>query len=121
MTAQIIYHMCRAQEWQAAEAAGAYEGSSQDAADGFIHFSDATQLPGSAAKHRAGQTGLVLLSVNAVALGAALKWEASRGGALFPHLYGALPVGAVLRVDPLELDGDGIPIIPPHAAPHGED
>ena len=87
----VLYHMCTRAEWQAAEAVGVYEGSSQDAADGFIHFSTRDQIAVSAAKHRAGQDGLVLLSVDARALedalGDALKWEPSRGGALFPHLY----------------------------------
>lgn len=100
----IIYHMCRRDEWEAAFAVGAYAGSSQDAADGFIHFSTAAQVEASAAKHRAGQTNLVLLAVDAAMLGPALKWEAARGGQLFPHLYGALPVAAVLRAADLSLD-----------------
>lgn len=103
----VIYHICRADEWKAAEAAGQYAGSSQDAADGFIHFSGPGQVVESAAKHRAGQTGLVLLEVDAPALGDALKWEPSRGGALFPHLYGPLPVAAVTRAVDLPLDPDG--------------
>jgi uncharacterized protein (DUF952 family) len=103
----LIYHMCRAEEWQAAQASGLYPGSSQDAADGFIHFSTAAQIVESAARHRAGQTGLVLLSVRAGRLGTALKWEPSRGGQLFPHLYGPLPVDAVAAVDPLPLGSDG--------------
>ena len=89
---QPIYHMCRLTEWRAAEAGGSYPGSSQDAADGFIHFSTAAQVAASAAKHRAGQTGLVLLSVDPAPLGEALKWEQARGGDLFPHLHGPLPV-----------------------------
>ncbi|MBX9634221.1 MAG: DUF952 domain-containing protein, partial [Magnetospirillum sp.] len=106
-----IYHMCRAEEWQAAQAAGAYAGSSQDAADGFIHFSTASQVIESAAKHRAGQSGLVLLAVDAVRLGAPLRWEPSRGGQLFPHLYGSLPLNAVVAVTPLPLDG-GLHVFP---------
>ena len=70
---------------------GRYEGSSQDRTDGFIHFSSAEQVRESAAKHRAGQTDLLLLSVDSAQLGDPLKWEASRGGAMFPHLYGPLP------------------------------
>jgi len=108
-----IYHMCMRAEWRAAEAEGAYRGSSQDAADGFIHFSARDQVAASAAKHRAGQDGLVLLSVDAGALGTALKWEPSRGGALFPHLYGALPVAAVTAVDDLPLDSGGRHVFPP--------
>lgn len=111
-----IYHMCRRDEWAAAEAAGSYAGSSQDVADGFIHFSTALQVRESAAKHRAGQAGLMLLSVDPAVLGAALKWEPSRGGQLFPHLYGALPVAAVLRADPLGLDADGVHQFPDHVA-----
>ncbi len=109
-----IFHMCRAEEWQAAQAAGSYPGSSQDRADGFIHFSTGAQLPESAAKHRTGQTGLVLLTVDPDRLGPALKWEPSRGGQLFPHLYGALPVSAVIRTDPLPLGADGLHLMPPH-------
>lgn len=111
MTA-IIYHMCRAEEWQAARASGLYPGSSQDVADGFIHFSTAAQVVESAARHRAGQDGLVLLAVAADVLGAALKWEPSRHGQLFPHLYGKLPVDAVVAAAPLPLDADGRHIFP---------
>jgi uncharacterized protein (DUF952 family) len=107
-----IYHVCRAEEWQAAQAAGQYEGSSQDRADGFIHFSDAAQLVGSVAKHRAGQDGLVILEVDAPALGPSLKWEPSRGGQLFPHLYGALPVVTVARFADLPLGPDGRHVFP---------
>src|SRR5271157_511074 len=82
MTKTLIYHMCRADEWRRAEPTGRYSGCSQDAADGFIHFSTAAQIVESAAKHRAGQSGLVLLAVDPDALGGALKWESSRGGAL---------------------------------------
>ena len=89
------------------EAAGLYRGSSQDAADGFIHFSTAEQIRESARKHRAGQADLVLVTVDAAKLGALLKWEPSRGGALFPHLYGALPLEAVIRVEPLPLGPAG--------------
>lgn len=113
MTDRIIFHMCRAEEWERALVAGSYPGSSQDAADGFIHFSTAAQVEESAAKHRAGQDGLVLLTVDGAALGDALRWEPSRGGQLFPHLYGALPVAAVPRVDPLPLGPDGRHAFPP--------
>ena len=110
-----IYHICRREEWEAARAAGRYSGSSQDKADGFIHCSGADQVKASAAKHRAGQTGLVLLAVDEAKLGPALKWEASRGGALFPHLYGPLPVEAVLSVHDLPLDAEGLHVFPPLA------
>lgn len=110
-----IYHMCRTEEWQAAKARKQYQGSSQDVADGFIHFSTASQIVESAAKHRAGQAGLVLLTVDADRLDAALKWEPSRGGALFPHLYGPLSPDAVIRVDDLPLGPDGHHVFPPLA------
>lgn len=113
MTTRIIYHMCRGAEWDAAQSTGAYPGSSQDAADDFIHFSTAAQVEESAAKHRAGQSGLLLLAVDAARLGPALRWEPSRGGQLFPHLYGTLPVAAVLRADPLPLGPDGCHVFPP--------
>lgn len=99
-----IYHTCRHAEWRAALPAGEYCGSSQDVADGFIHFSTAAQVVESVAKHRAGQDGLVLVAADAAQLGAALKWETSRGGQLFPHLYGRLPVSAVRWVKDLALD-----------------
>lgn len=111
---KIIYHMCRADEWEAAQTSGFYAGSSQDRADGFIHFSTASQVRVSAAKHRAGQDGLILLAVRTEPLGEALKWEASRGGALFPHLYGPLPVSAVETADPLNLGTDGAHKFPDH-------
>ncbi|NQU62503.1 MAG: DUF952 domain-containing protein [Rhodospirillales bacterium] len=102
-----IYHMCTLTEWLAAEEEGFYNGSSQDVADGFIHFSTLEQIAESAAKHRTGQTGLVLLSVDPGLLGDALKWEKSRGGALFPHLYGPLPVAAVTDSRDLPLGENG--------------
>ena len=113
MPSRFIFHVCRWDEWRKAEAAGRYDGSSQDQADGFIHFSTAAQLPGSIAKHRAGQTGLVMLAVDATVLGDSLKWEPSRSGALFPHVYGGLPVAAVLRAADLPLGPDGNHILPP--------
>lgn len=108
----MIYHICRREEWQAAEQAGHYLGSSQDLADGFIHFSGPDQILASAAKHRAGQSGLVLLVCDETRIGPELKWEASRGGQLFPHLYGALPLSAVLGVHELPLGADGVHIFP---------
>jgi uncharacterized protein (DUF952 family) len=109
----LIYHMCLREEWDLAVKAGAYAGSSQDRADGFIHFSTATQLPESARRHRKGQVGLVLLAVEPQVLGEALRWEPSRHGALFPHLYGTLPLSAVRSVRDTPLDTDGVPLLPP--------
>jgi len=108
----LIYHMCRLDEWQAAAASGSYPGSTQDRADGFIHFSTRAQIVESAARHRTGQDGLVLLGVDPVALGPALKWEPSRNRQLFPHLYGALPASAVLWVRALPLGSDGAHAFP---------
>jgi uncharacterized protein (DUF952 family) len=119
MNDRSIYHMCREAEWRAAEAMGEYRGSSQDVADGFIHFSAADQIVESAARHRAGQDGLVLLEVDPGALGPALRWEASRGGRLFPHLYGPLPLGAVVSVRPLPLGPDGRHVFPDGIGPDG--
>lgn len=113
MADDLIYHICKKPEWAKAEAAGRYDGSSQDRDDGFIHFSAAEQVVASAAKHRAGQSDLVLIAVEAGTLGAALRWEASRGGALFPHLYGPLPLASVRWVRDLPLGPDGRHRFPP--------
>lgn len=113
MTREPIYHVCKKTEWVAAQEAGSYGGSSQDQADGFIHFSARDQVAASAAKHRAGQAGLVLLSVDPDALGETLRWEPARDGALFPHLYGRLPLNAVMSVDDLALGADGRHLFPP--------
>ena len=96
-----IYKICEQSAWRAATAAGTYRGSAVDAHDGFIHFSAAEQVADTVAKHFSGQTDLMLIAVDADLLGAALKWEPSRGGALFPHLYAALPVAAVRWAKPL--------------------
>ena len=105
--------MCLREEWELAVQSGAYAGSSQDRADGFIHFSTADQLPQSARRHRTGQAGLVLLAVDPHGLGEALRWEPSRQGALFPHLYGTLPPSAVRSVRDMPLGADGVPVLPP--------
>ena len=102
-----IYKICSAAEWRQAERDGAYRGSAVDRHDGFIHFSTAEQSIETAAKHFAGQTDLVLIAVEATALGEKLKWEPSRGGALFPHLYGDLPLAAARSITPLPLGTDG--------------
>lgn len=90
-----IYKICERAAWRDAETAGVYGGSDADRRDGFIHFSTAAQLDGTAAKHFAGQTDLMLIAVKGDTLGAALKWEPSRGGELFPHLYGELSLHSV--------------------------
>jgi uncharacterized protein (DUF952 family) len=108
-----IYKICTAEEWREAEASGGYRGSAVDRRDGFIHFSTAKQATETAAKHFAGQQNLVLVGVDAGALGNRLKWEPSRGGALFPHLYGELDPKAAESVEPLPLDGAGQHVFPP--------
>jgi uncharacterized protein (DUF952 family) len=102
-----IYKICDISAWRAAERAGEFLGAPVDLADGYIHFSAADQVAETAAKHFAGQRDLVLVAVATDALGPALKWEPSRGGELFPHLYGTLPLRAVRWTKPLPLDPDG--------------
>lgn len=96
-----IYKIVAAPEWRAAETAGAFHGAAIDHADGFIHFSSAAQVEETAEKHFAGQSDLLLVTIDAEKLGDALKWEVSRGGALFPHLYAPLTFDAVVAVSPL--------------------
>jgi uncharacterized protein (DUF952 family) len=107
-----IYKVCSASAWREAERQGVFRGSADDRRDGFIHFSTATQLAGTVAKHFAGQTGLFLIAIDADALGDALKWEPSRGGELFPHLYGELDIGAVRKILDLRTRSDGSHDIP---------
>jgi uncharacterized protein (DUF952 family) len=102
-----IYKICGQAAWRAAEAGGAFLGSEVDARDGFIHFSTAAQVAETAAKHFADASDLVLVAVDAGALGPSLKWEPSRGGDLFPHLYGPLPLSAVRWMQPLSRAADG--------------
>ena len=103
----LIFKIVASEEWRAAQAAGVFHGAAVDRADGFIHFSTAEQAPETASKWFAGRGDLTLVAVDADALGTDLKWEPSRGGALFPHLYAALPMSAVLwsRLLPLGADG----------------
>jgi uncharacterized protein (DUF952 family) len=108
-----IYKICPATLWQEAERQGVFKGAAIDLSDGFIHFSTAKQAEETAAKHFAGKTGLLLVSVDAGRLGESLKWEPSRGGDLFPHLYGDLALSAVTSVDPLPLGPDGRHVFPP--------
>ena len=108
-----IYKICSASEWRDAERAGVFSGSDVDCRDGFIHFSSAEQAAETAAKHFAGERDLVLVSVDAANLGKRLRWETSRGGALFPHLYGALELSTVRRVEPFPLDENGRHAFPP--------
>lgn len=99
-----VYKICSAAEWAGATATGAFTGSAADRRDGFIHLSAAHQLRETAARHFAGRDGLLLVAYDEAVL-ANLKWEASRGGDLFPHLYGILPVASASWVKPLPLAG----------------
>lgn len=109
---EVIYHICPEEAWVAALSAGRYDGTRDDRRDGFIHFSTARQVRESARRHRAGQTGLVLVAVESGRLGERLRWEASRGGALFPHLYGSLSPDEASEVVPLPLGPDGGHVFP---------
>jgi uncharacterized protein (DUF952 family) len=103
---RLILKIVGADEWRAAEAAGAFAGAEIDLADGYIHFSGVDQVAETAAKWFAGRADLVLVGVDADRLGPALRWEPSRGGALFPHLYAPLALADVLWVRPLPLGAD---------------
>ena len=102
-----IYKIAPANLWREAERTGIFTGAPVDLADGFIHFSTASQVRETAARHFAGQPDLVLAAVPVAALGSALRYEPSRGGALFPHLYGTLALSAVRWVKPLPLGPEG--------------
>jgi uncharacterized protein (DUF952 family) len=107
-----IYKICSAELWREAERAGRFRGAPLDERDGFIHFSTAAQVAETADRHFAGATGQVLVAVDVESLGERLKWEPSRGGDLFPHLYGALSLEAVRWAVPLLLGPDGRHIFP---------
>lgn len=107
-----VYKIVSANEWQQATQMGVYTGSVDDRRDGFIHLSARHQLAGTAEKHFRGQLGLVLVAFEEAGLGIGLKWEVSRGGDPFPHLYGDLPAAAALWTKPLPLGQDGVPQLP---------
>ena len=109
----LIYKICPRPLWQEAERSGVFHGAPVDHADGYIHFSTAEQTVETAAKHFAGIDDLVLIAVDPSPLGPALRWEPSRGGALFPHLHGELPLAAVRWIKPLPLGPDGRHQFPP--------
>jgi uncharacterized protein (DUF952 family) len=110
-----LYKIIAAAHWRAAEHDGIFRGSADDLRDGFIHFSTAAQVEETAAKYFSGQDDLLLISVDGGRLGGALKWEPSRGGALFPHFYGELALSAVTKVEPLALLPGGGHAFPPLA------
>jgi uncharacterized protein (DUF952 family) len=101
----LIYKILPRAEWEAACGKGLFEGSAIDLKDGFIHFSAADQWADTLSRHFAGQADLVLVAVETDALGAQLRWEVSRGGALFPHLYGVLPTALAVTVAPIPNPG----------------
>lgn len=111
----LIYKLLSRAEWQAAQEAGAFTGSAVDLADGYIHFSTAGQAQETARRYFSGHTDLMVLAIEtddlSADLQASLLWEPSRGGDLFPHLYKALPVHAVLKAWAVDLDGEGVPIM----------
>jgi uncharacterized protein (DUF952 family) len=108
----LIYKICSEALWRESERVGVFAGAAIDLADGYIHFSTAAQAPETAARHFAGQGDLVLVAIDAGALGDGLRWEPSRGGDLFPHLYGELRLDAVRWVRPLPLGPDGRHVFP---------
>ncbi|MBU3031306.1 DUF952 domain-containing protein [Paracoccus marinaquae] len=103
----LIYKIFRAEEWAALQAAGQTDGAPVDVADGFVHFSTALQLPETLARHFAGEDSLTLLACDAGAMGHALRWEPSRGGDLFPHLYRPLRIADIRWTRPIDLGPDG--------------
>ena len=109
---QFVYKVAPRLAWDAACCAGLYEGSADDLRDGFIHLSARDQLSGTLAKHFRGQDDLVLIQFETHALGAALRWEVSRGGQLFPHFYAVLPTRQAIAIRALHLDSDGVPALP---------
>jgi len=111
-----VYKILATSAWEAAQRVGVIAGSDLDRADGYIHLSSATQVAETLARHFAGVPGLALAAFDAGALGAALRWEPSRGGDLFPHFYGALAVADASWCAPLALDANGVHILPENLA-----
>lgn len=108
----IIYKICPESLWREAEKAGFFAGAPIDIQDGYLHFSTGKQVRETAARHFAGQNELLLIAIDADSLGSALRYEPSRGGDLFPHLYAPLPLSAVLWVKSLPLGADGHHVFP---------
>ena len=106
-----VYKILPRAEWDAALTKGLFEGSAVDLADGFIHFSAASQAQETARRYFADQADLLLVAFDADSLGEALKWEASRGGDLFPHFYGPLPTALAVETRGVALDGEGVPVL----------
>jgi len=104
-----VYKILKRAEWDAAVRAGRFEGAAIDLADGYIHLSTAAQAPETARRYFTGQTGLALVRFDATALGVALRWEPSRGGDLFPHVYGWIDPALAEAVTEIDLDPEGAP------------
>ncbi len=106
----LVFKILTEFQWEAAREAGVFKGSPADLADAYIHLSGPEQVAETARRHFSGQSGLWLLSFETERLGGTLKWEPSRGGELFPHLYGPLSLDAMVEALPLALDPDGVPL-----------
>jgi uncharacterized protein (DUF952 family) len=113
----LVYKICHEADWREALRNGCYLGSSDDRRDGFVHLSTADQLAGTAARHFMNRPGLVVVALDASMVGPGLKWEVSRGGALFPHHYGPIDIAAAVWVEPIPLSPDGLPLLPPGIGP----
>ena len=109
---KLIYKVVDADQWSAAQQQGEFRGAAIDLQDGYIHFSTATQVPETVSKHFAGQPNLLLVGVDPQKLGDALRWERSRGGELFPHLYANLSLNHVVSVTDLPIGKDGDHLFP---------
>ena len=114
---QPVYKILAEAAYEAAKGEGRFMGTGDDLRDGFIHLSTGPQLAGTLAKHYAGQQDLLLLTVDPERLGPELKWEPSRGGDLFPHLYAPLLLDSIVTADRLALDDDNRHILPEGVAP----
>ena len=106
-----VYKLLTRHDWMAAEAKGVFEGSAVDQADGFIHFSTAAQATETGRKYFSNVPALVIVGFDDESLGEGLKWEASRGGDLFPPLYGSLPTALAVEVQDVALDEAGVPVL----------
>jgi uncharacterized protein (DUF952 family) len=112
LAAQQVYKVVERAAWEEACRLGAFSGSADDLRDGYIHLSSLQQLQGTFARHFKGQTHLILVALQSSELGDSLKWEPSRNGELFPHLYAPLPTRAARAVHTLHNDADGVPLLP---------
>ena len=106
------YKILTGAQWAELRETGSFAGAPVDLADGYIHLSAADQVTGTVDKHFAGQADLVIAAIDLAGFGHTLRWDVSRGGALFPHLYGPLPLGAVIAYGPVARDGAGAVILP---------